>query len=37
MLYFLDCIKEKKIPVMCNSNDAYKILELIERVYEDGR
>jgi hypothetical protein len=33
----LDCIKEKKIPVMCNSNDAYKILELIERVYEDGR
>ena len=36
MLYFLDCIKEKKIPVMCNSNDAYKILELIERVYEDG-
>ena len=37
MLYFLECIKNDKNPDMCNSRDAYKILNLIERVYKDGR
>ncbi|MBK30598.1 MAG: oxidoreductase [Legionellales bacterium] len=37
LLYFLDCINNKQKPKMCNSNDAFKILDLIERIYEDGK
>ena len=37
LLYFLDCINKNQKPKMCNSNDAFKILDLIERIYEDGR
>ena len=36
MLYFLKNIKKKTSPEMCNSDDAFKILQLIERIYEDG-
>lgn len=36
MLYFLKNIKLQKSPEICNSDDAYKILNLIERIYKDG-
>ena len=36
MLYFLKNIKKKTSPEMCNSDDAFKILQLIERIYKDG-
>ncbi len=36
MLYFLKNIKLRTSPEICNSDDAYKILNLIERIYKDG-
>ena len=30
-------LRKNQKPKMCNSNDAFKILDLIERIYEDGR
>jgi predicted dehydrogenase len=37
LLYFLQSIKKNEKPGMCNSDDAFKILNLIERIYKDGQ
>ncbi len=35
--YFLDCVKNNKKINFCNSNDAYNVMENIEKIYKLGK